>query len=252
MSRVVFVLVRPARAANVGAACRALKNMGFSSLRLVEAAVDASEPAVRAPAYGAWDVLDAATRHDRLIDAVADATVVVGASGREGPESRPPRALAAELSGLTAGETVAFVFGPEASGLTNEELALCHRRVRIPSDPAQPSLNLAQAVLVVAYEMSLARASHPAPEDAEPPATAGELEGALADLRDGLLGIGYLNPANPDGILAELRALLVRARPRPREVVLLRGLARQVRWAAGHIARSRRGDDNPPPGGNQR
>jgi tRNA/rRNA methyltransferase len=109
-------------------------------------------------------------------------------------------------------------------------------------------LNLAQAVLVLAYELRLlAAASEPAAPCDPPPATAGEIEAALDDLRRALLGIGYLSPENPDGILGEWRALIARAGPTAREISLLRGLARQVLWAAGLIARVRRGDDNRAP-----
>jgi TrmH family RNA methyltransferase len=137
---------------------------------------------------------------------------------------------------LARGGLTALVFGPEASGLTNSELELCHLRVHIPADSAQPSLNLAQAVLVLAYEIRLSHAPEAA-RPAAPRASAGDVEQAIDELRQGLLGIGYLNPENPEAILAELRALVVRAAPAPREVALLRGMARQIRWAASRIAR---------------
>ena len=125
---------------------------------------------------------------------------------------------------------LSIVFGPESSGLTNQELALCHVRVRIPTSLEHPSLNLAQAVLVLAYELHVARA--PAARVEGPlVASAGVLEDAVQELREALLGIGYLNPAQPDEVLSELRGLLLRSRPTPREVTLLRGLARQIAWA---------------------
>jgi tRNA C32,U32 (ribose-2'-O)-methylase TrmJ len=135
------------------------------------------------------------------------------------------------------------VFGPEASGLRTDELDLCHARVHIPADPAHPSLNLAQAVLLLAYEMRLAAA--PPPTDDPPPAPAGELERALDELRQGLLAIGYLHAENPGAILAELRRMLARAGPTAREVTLLRGLARQVLWAGSRIAADQAAADNP-------
>jgi tRNA/rRNA methyltransferase len=113
--------------------------------------------------------------------------------------------------------------------------------VRIPSDPEQPSLNLAQAVLLLAYEFRLAFLAGHAPlgtPDAEPRASAGEVEQAIAELGEGLVEIGYLDAQNPDRILAELRGLVTRARPTPREVLLLRGLAKQAAWA-GRVARGR-------------
>jgi TrmH family RNA methyltransferase len=232
------VLVRPSRPGNVAAACRAMKNMGLGSLRLVgpPAGLEAAE--VRALAYGAWDVLDAARVAPTLREATADATLVVGTTGRPLPRAWTPRQLAEEGPARAAGGRTAVVFGPEASGLRNDELALCHVTVHIPSDPAHPSLNLAQAVLVLAYEIRVS-ALAAAPSPGEERATAGEIESALEDLAGALLAIGYLNPDNPGKVLAELRALLARAGPTPREASLLRGMARQIRWAAAGVARER-------------
>jgi tRNA/rRNA methyltransferase len=107
---------------------------------------------------------------------------------------------------------------------------LCHALVHVPTDPAQPSLNLAQAVLLLAYEMRLAALERRAPSAADPEgrAPAGDVERAVRELRAARLEIGYLDPASPDHVLAELRRLIARGGPSPREVVLLRGLARQV------------------------
>jgi TrmH family RNA methyltransferase len=229
------VLVRPARPANVAAACRAMKNMGLGSLRLVASPDGLAAPEARALAYGAWDVLDAAVVFPTLVDAVADAALVVMTSARPEAAGWTPRRLAAEVARLAGSGRVALVFGPEASGLTLAELALAHVTVRIPTDPAQPSLNLAQAVLLVAYELFLAPGVEAEPAE-QPRATAGELEAALRELRDALILVGYLNPTNPDAILGELRALVVRGRPTPREVSLLRGMARQLGWSARRVA----------------
>jgi TrmH family RNA methyltransferase len=232
--RVDVVLVRAARPVNVAAACRAMKNMGLGGLRMVDPPAGLDRPEVRGVAYGAWDVLDAARAFPTLWEAVADSSFVVGTTGRPHAQAWTPRRLAEE-GGLRAGDgRVSLVFGPEASGLRTDELELCPVHVHIPTDGAQPSLNLAQAVLLLAYEIRLSAA--PAVAADEPRASAGELEGALQDLRSALLEVGFLNPANPEAILAELRALADRARPTPREVTLLRGLARQIGWAA-RIAR---------------
>jgi TrmH family RNA methyltransferase len=224
------VLVRPARPANVAAACRAMKNMGLRRLTLVGVPPAFVAGADRDLAYGAWDVLDGASRAATLPEAVAGAAVVAGTSGRADPAAVTPRALAGKAASLAPGERLAVVFGPEATGLANDELALCHARVHIPADPAHPSLNLAQAVLIVAYELRL-KALTPVERADAPRATAGEQERMLAELREALLSIGYLNRDNPDAVLSELRRLLARAAPTQREVTLLRGLARQVRWA---------------------
>ena len=245
------VLVRPARPANVALACRGLKAMGLTRLVLVGAPSDLAQGDERGLAYGAWDVLDGARRAASLAEAVRDSVLVVGTSGRifEG-EVWSPRRLAAEGGRRNGGGRTSIVFGPEASGLSREELARCHLTVRVPTHPAQPSLNLAQAVLIVAYELRLAAApadpeQDPAPVDDreadERAATAGELEVALADFRAAALGIGYLNPQAPDHLLAEWRHLLARASPTRREVALLRGLSRQIAFAATVVARSPRG-----------
>jgi len=251
LDRVDVVLVRPARAANVAAAARALKNMGLRSLVLVDAPAELQAGEGRALAYGAWDVLDGASHAASLREAVANAHWTAGTSGRATAGAWTPRALAAEARARTAGGRLAIVFGPEKTGLSDDELSRCHVRVHIPADPAHPSLNLAQAVLLIAYELRLAALSDSTSGVPTEPdqATAGELEAALEDLRSGLLAIGYLNPANPDAILAEWRGLLARAGPTPREVSLLRGLARQARWAGDAIARSGGGDHNRPPTG---
>lgn len=229
-SRVDVVLVRPARPANVAAACRAMKNMGLRHLRIVEPPAGLAEPEARNLAYGAWDVLDAARPARSLLEAVGDSTFVAGATGRALPEAWTPRRLAQEAEGRAGGGRLSVVFGPESSGLTNQELALCHVRVRIPTSVEHPSLNLAQAVLVLAYELHVSPLSA-ATVQGPAVASVGELEDAVQELRAALLGIGYLNPAQPDEVLAELRGVLARVRPTAREVTLLRGVARQVAWA---------------------
>jgi TrmH family RNA methyltransferase len=239
LARVAIVMVRPRRAANVAAACRAMKNMGLRTLWLVEPGPGLDDPGARSLAYGAWDVLDGARRAPSLLEAVSGSVAVVGTTGREVPGARTPRELATEARRLAGGGAVSLVFGPEASGLTGAELDLCHALVHVPTDPGHPSLNLAQAVLLLAYEMRLAALEEPRPgtaDERQARAPAGELEQALGELRSALLEIGYLDPASPDRVLAELRRMVARARPTPREVVLLRGLARQIAWA-GRVAR---------------
>jgi TrmH family RNA methyltransferase len=247
LARVEIVLVRPRRPANVAAACRAMKNMGLRTLWLVEPGDGLDAPEARSLAYGAWDVLDGARRAASLLEAVSGSVAVVGTTGRDVPGARAPRELAGEARQLAGGGALSLVFGPEASGLTGAEMDLCHSLVHVPTDPGHPSLNLAQAVLLLAYELRLAALEEPgAPVGGGegPRAPAGELEQAMRELRHALLEIGYLDPASPDRVLTELRRLLARGGPTPREVVLLRGLARQVAWA-GRVARGRAGSHNP-------
>jgi tRNA/rRNA methyltransferase len=252
--RVDIVLVRPSRAANVAAAARALKNMGLGSLVMVSAPRGLDRADARALAYGAWDLLDSARIAPDLRSAVSGCTLVAATSARDEGRAatRTPREFAAEAAALAAGGRIAVVFGPEASGLLNEELALCQMRIRVPTHAAQPSLNLAQAVLLVAYELRLAALPPASPDAAAPRALSGAVEEALDELRGALLAINYLNPASPQPILSELRALLLRAAVTTREVSLLRGMARQIRWAGDQIALTRTGNDNPGASGGAR
>lgn len=221
-----------------------MKNMGLSSLTLVEAPAGLRDREVRGLAYGAWDVLDAARHVGSLAEAVGGCTLVVSTSAKAGEEAWTPRRLAREGGLRARGGRAAIVFGPESSGLANAERSLCHVDVRIPTSPLHSSLNLAQAVLIVSYELFLASTpGPPAAEAAASMATYQDVEAALDDLRAGLLGIGYLNPDNPDAIVSELRRLIARAGPSPRETSLLRGMGRQIAWAASRIA------PRPPRGG---
>jgi TrmH family RNA methyltransferase len=202
--------------------------MGFAHLILIDAPPVSDE--ARALAYGAWDVLDAAQTAPSLSAAVSDCTVVAATSGRAEEDTLTPRQFAEALDRTAAGGPAAVVFGPEDNGLTTAERRLCHVTVRIPSAPEQPSLNLAQAVLVLAYELRMAGD----PKQAEPRERVGaaEFESAIGTLRAALVEIGYLNRANPHAIMAELRDLIWRGAPSTREIALLRGLARQIDWAA--------------------
>src|SRR5271166_2369893 len=156
--RFAFVLYRPQSAGNIGAAARALKNMGFEDLRLVAPGTLKSREAA-AMAVHADDVLAHATIYPELADAIADCSIAVGTTSRRGgyrSRAVPLRAAAVELDALAGANKIALVFGREDRGLTNRELKLCHRLVTIPTAPEYPSLNLAQAVMVVAYELMMA------------------------------------------------------------------------------------------------
>ena len=236
--KVRFVLHRPSSAENVGAAARAMKNFGLSRLAVVAPPAWAGTPRSGGPgtagedvltrarrvARRASDLLDAAEIHADLRAAVAAATWVCGTTSRE-VEGRPrldPRALAAEVAARSALGEVAIVFGEERRGLSDAELELCQAVCTIPTSNAYDSMNLAQAVAVVAYELR-ATSSVPARRGASEPARHATVE-ALWDRAKALLGAaGFLNPQNPEHILADFRRLLARADPTQREVELLAG-----------------------------
>ena len=230
-SRVRIVLVRPEHAGNVGAAARAMKNMGFSDLRLVAPACGHLTTDALTMAYGARDVLERARVHAAVADATAEARWVVGfAMPRTGrpiharlPEAGPGLGLRART------DDIALLFGSEISGLSNDDLAACHQIIAIPTHASQPSLNLSQAVLLACYELIRS----PAPAGAPPRAlaTADELDGLHTHLADELGTIGFLHPPHDRHLLRDLRTMIHRAELDPREVRILRGILRQARWA---------------------
>lgn len=229
-----FVLFSPKSSGNVGAAARALKNMGFADLRLV-APRDYDARAAAAMAVHADDVLDRARIFPDLAAALGDRTLTVGTTCRSGPyrsETRAIRDAAATFIADGAANRIAMVFGPEDFGLTNLEIALCQRLVTIPTAPDYPSLNLAQAVIVVAYELMLAAGAARAPVEAGEFAPAGAVDAMHRRMADALVAIGFLPGDNPDHIMLTLRAMLGRSGLRPRELDILNGIARQVRWVA--------------------
>lgn len=232
-----FVLFRPRVAGNVGAAARALKNMGFADLRIVAARRPAGA-AARAMAVHAGDLLDAARLFPDLASALADCTLTVGTTARGGlyrAGAQPPRAAIDELIALAPPNRVAFIFGPEDFGLTNRELKLCQRLITIPAAPGYNSLNLAQALLIVAYELRLAlAAAAPVAGNADSPrfAPAGQVDAMLERMERALVEIGFLPADNPDHIMFALREIFGRSGLAPRELDILSGIARQIQWFA--------------------
>jgi TrmH family RNA methyltransferase len=239
-TRPAVVLVRPREEGNVGAAARAMVNMGLERLVLVEPAA-ALGGVARAFAVGARQVLEAAERHGSLAAALGPfRRVVATTSTRDRALAIPllhPRQLPAFLAGDPPGTPAALVFGPEVGGLTNEELALASAAVHVPCAPEQPTLNLAQAVLLLAYELHCDRSAR-SPEAAAPagaapelPATAADLEGLFAQAARVLDAAGFARDDTFPGVLRDLRQLAARAAPTEREVTILRGVCRRIQRA---------------------
>ncbi len=230
-TRVRIVLVRPEHAGNIGAAARALKNFGLSRLDLVAPECGHLTSDSLKMAYGARDVIEGARIHASLREALAD-TRWAAAFGMARPD-RPDAVWLADAAPALADQAqtleTALVFGPERSGLSNDELALCHQLVAVPTDPAQPSINLAQTVLLGCYELTRATASQPAsPREL---ASGAEIDGLTDHLDKTLHAIGFLQPPQGRRLLHELRAFISRAEPSPREVRVFRGILRQIGWA---------------------
>ena len=234
LGNLAFVLVRPLQAGNVGSAARALKNMGFSDLRLVapRAAAARMEAAMAAHAR---DVLLGARHYDELGDALTDCAVAIGTTCRPGLYRSgvvAMREAAAQLIVEAATNRIAIVFGPEDTGLVNRELKLCQRLVTIPTAPEYPSLNLAQAVMLAAYELMLAAGVARQMPPPEPLAPSVMVDAMMERMSQALVSIGFLPAENPEHIMFALRAIFGRAGLSARELNILNGLAHQIRWFA--------------------
>lgn len=228
-----FVLVRTSHPGNVGAAARAMKVMGFSDLVLVAprfADVLQHEDTV-AMASGATDVLAQARIVSTLAEALDGITwaCATAMTPRDfGPPTHAPRAHFAELA--PQGHRVAFVFGSERFGLGNEDVYRCHACLSIPTDPSYGSLNLAQAVQVLAYDWRQALGGFTVEPRTAPVqwADGAAIQGLLAHWQAALVDIGFLDPAAPKKLLPRLNQLANRAQLTQEEVHILRGIARAM------------------------
>ena len=182
-----------------------------------------------ARASGAEDILEATRVVDRLELALRDCVYVAGASARSrtiGWPAMAPRDCANKLLEESENGQVAVVFGPEKSGLTNEDVDRCHTLMTIPTEPGFCSLNLAMAVQVICYELRVAQIG--VLDDGNvsevPPATGEELEYFYKHLEEVLTNGGFLDPDNPRQLMRRLRRLFVRAKPDRNEINILRGM----------------------------
>ncbi len=227
-----IVLVGTTHPGNIGAVARAMKNMGLSDLYLVKPKVFPHEDAT-ARASGASDILERAKVVDSIDKALVDCIYVAGASARSRTINWPsmgPRDCAERMIRENANGDVACVFGPEKTGLHNDDLDLCHTLLTIPTDPGFSSLNLAMAVQVFAYEIRVASMLDEGPVfDVEaPPATSDEMERFYEHLENVLRDVRFLDPDNPRHLMRRMRRLFIRARPDKNEVNILRGILTAV------------------------
>lgn len=251
-----IVLVSPSHPGNVGAAARAMRTMGLEDLALVaprDAAI-VRDPQAVALASGATAILDRATVYPTLEAAIAQIglAVAVSADMREfGPMPVDPRTAAAAAireMDVAGARSVAFVFGPERTGLSIPDVQRCRMLCSIPADPSYASLNLAQAVQVIAFCLREAACDaqdsgsgnvniRTATSEVALPATGGEVEAFLEHLQRALVGIGYLDPAHPKKLMPRMRRLFVRAELRSEEIHLLRGVCKMMEKAGEHVRR---------------
>jgi TrmH family RNA methyltransferase len=231
--RLRVVLVRPRYAGNVGAAVRVAANFSVGGVALVEPACPLDdEPEFVRMAMGA-ERLVAISSSPTLAEAVADCQLVIATTSTR---NRDPRAIhtpseARQKVREAGADAVALVFGPERGGLTREELRACHLTLGVPTNPAFPVLNLAQAVGIVLAVLSEDGSGAAPPSDPmDQPATHEEFSAAIVHLEEVLLSSGYLDPHNPARVTDQFRRWLGRTAPTRRELALLHALAAHVTY----------------------
>jgi len=227
----IIVLVRPQLGQNIGKAARAMLNFGLTELRLVAPRDGWPNPEAGPAASGADKVLADATVHASVADAVADCTTVFASTVRRRELLLPvvgPAEMATEIHAL-AGRS-AILFGPERSGLATEDVALAGKIVTVPINPEFGSLNLAQAVILLAYEWSRSRPlEQPTMKDSEPPAPQSEVEGLVGQVDAALEAAGYYFPADRAKVTKlTIRTLLTKPGWSSREVRAMRGMLRSI------------------------
>jgi tRNA/rRNA methyltransferase len=240
LQNIAIVLVRPQFAGNMGSVSRAMKNMGLSRLILVSPQQDHLSPEARMMATSAKDILQEAKVFPSLEEALSGFRWIAGTSARKGRNRGPfvsPKEVSAEIIAQASLVPVAILFGPEDKGLANKELDPCHALISIPTHARLHSLNLAQTVMILGYELFMASllfggkgvsASSPIPK----PAEFQRVEGMYSHLEELLLRIGFLDPKNPRRIMHTLRRVFGRAGLSDRDVAILRGIFRQLEWYA--------------------
>jgi tRNA/rRNA methyltransferase len=233
-----IVLYKPKYAGNVGSVARVAKNMGISNIIVVGTEGFDREEMQQRSTHLAVDILDKIQYFDGTQEALGGFNYIVGTTARLGKARGPfvtPRAAAQNIADISQRNKIALLFGPEDTGLANEELRLCHAVVTIPTYREFTSLNLSHAVMILCYEIFIASSGATAVTEATPKlALSSELEGMYGQIKTLLADIGFLNPENPDYWLMHLRHFFTRAGILSREVKIVRGICRQLQWYAHH------------------
>lgn len=231
---IIITLVEPQSPGNIGMTCRAMKNMGFTQLRIVKGCDRFDSEALKF-AVAARDVLESAIVFPDLASAIADCTLTVGTTRRHGKYRQeilsPPEVAACFREQVTPECRAAIVFGREDNGLTTEELSQCRLHATIPTSNEYGSLNLAQSVLLFCYELGKASESVGGGRPLDL-AKSEEMESFFNHFNATLNKIGFLNEQNPEHIMRSLRRIFFRANLDSREVTVLRGMLTQIDWAS--------------------
>ena len=231
MNPPVIVLVRPQLGQNIGKAARAMLNFGLTELRLVAPRDGWPNPDAGPSASGADVVLEQAGVFDTVADAIADCSLIFASTVRRRDLIMPvvdPSEMAEQIT--RSSERCAILFGPERSGLETEEVALANAIVTVPINPDFASLNLAQAVILLAYEWSKhSSLAQPPAKDLEPPAPHGDLEGLIRQLDEELVAKGYFHPpSRTQATRNTIRTIFTKTGWSSREVKAVRGIIRAL------------------------
>jgi TrmH family RNA methyltransferase len=231
------VLVRPTYGGNLGSVCRAMKNMDLSRLVLVQPNPEMNFGEAQQMSMHAVDILEAREQFDTLADAVKDCQRVYGTTARKGlyrAHSKSPREWAPELIAQAATGPVAIAFGTEDSGLTNEELAMCTNVIRIPSSTRYSSLNLAQAVLICAYEIFLANEHYEPPQEHHAEAPHLMRERMYAMWNELMRDIGFFDDDTSEHMMMAFRRIFARGKLSEADANIMMGVVRQAQWRLAH------------------
>ncbi len=233
LDNVVIILSGTRHPGNIGSVARAMHNMGLKHLRLSDPQCEVNAESERLARSGAG-ILQTARRFKSIATATRGIHLLVGTTGKTGgnrAQCYTPRALAPRILAHAGHQRVGMLFGPEDTGLVDEELLKCQMLVRIPTDPDARSLNLAQAVMIVAYELYLAHLGHD-PTRVPKLAPVEQIEAMYDQLEKALLAIGFLQLQNAQHMMFAIRRMLGRAGLEAKDVGVLRGIARQIGWYA--------------------
>ena len=231
LNQVAIVLHRPQIPENIGAAARAAANMGVSQLILVSPKNCDLTRILKMATLAVADLVENMKLFEDLPTALKPFNYVVGTTARTGGKRKElitPREMARKLMPICSNNKVALLFGPEDRGLTNAQLHYCHSLVSIPTSGFS-SLNLAQAVMILCYELRLA-GSQPVEQFVPRLATRRELDGMYEHLKETLVKINFINPENPDYWMQNIRRFFSRVGLQARDVKIIRGICRQMSW----------------------
>jgi len=238
VKNISIVLYKPKYAGNVGSVARAAKNMGIGNIIIVGTSGFNYEEMQQRSTHLAKDVLDKIIYCENMGEALGKFNYIVGTTARLGKGRGPfisPRAVAHNIVNISQKNKIALLFGPEDTGLANEQLRLCHSVVTIPTSREFTSLNLSHAVMILCYEIFIASSEETKTQEVAPAlARSNELEGMYEQIKTLLADIGFLNPENPDYWMRHLRLFFTRAGILSREVKIVRGICRQLEWYAHH------------------